>query len=1362
MEKENKKIDSFVHLHLHSSYSFTDGYGLPEQYIKRCVEIGQPGIAVTDHGNISSHLKWYKQCNKAGLKPILGCEMYIVEDNDHLKERSYFHVTLLVKNAVGYTNLTKLVTKSWCEQFYYKPRITFQDLFEHQEGLIVLSGCSTSPIIKSIKDNNVKRAEEWMSLFAENIDDYYFEIHPISIPELNVAYKKFLEIYKEKWKDKIKLVAANDCHYVLKEQNKVQEILLCIQSRDTIKNPNHWKFDQTDFYLKTRQEMEESLSACFPDYDWTEALDNTVEIMNKVSFEFPKAKPISFPMEEKEKIDFLYKICNEGMIKRGLYPEKRSLLEIKREYKERLEYEIDLIVKKNFVDYFLVIWDLVNWTKNKGILVGPARGSAAGSLACYALAITEVEPIKYGLIFERFIDLNREDLPDIDLDFEDRRREEVKKYLEDKYGKDKVGNLPVFAAFKGKSALDDVGRVFQLPFTVIDGVKKAVIERSGGDSRASFTLEDTFRSDVFDYPKKAIAQYPELHYAVDLEGQYRQIGQHAAGTVISNTPLTDFCAIYKIKDKQVISMDYKDASDTGLLKIDLLGLNTLSVISLALESIKKRHKKTIDIYNLPLDDPKVYQGFIDEKLFGIFQFDGQAVNQICRQIKPRDFESLSAISALARPGPLNSGSTTLYIQRRAKKMPVEYSHPCMKPFTEETYGIVVYQEQVMKTMREVGKMSWKDTSEIRKLISRSQGVEKFNTFKEKFSIGAKENGMSNEQIDKIWDSICTFGSWAFNKCIFGDAEIINTNPNQFAPEQITIKELYENKGYATSRWREQPKAYKKMNTLSMDNDGMIRPGRIKDVFYKGKKETIEIKTKSGKTIRVTLNHKMLSKTGFKIAEKFKIGEKIAVNNGYWDRVYESVNSKGKGCLKGLKKKKNGTFLDGQSKEISDFKKEKSGQPCEHCEHFHSRMEVHHVTRTPPNSILEWLCPSCHKKAEYKKGRIKIWQKGFEIGYEKIISIKKHKPEDVYDIEMEDSSRPTFIANGFVSHNSHSVSYTIISYWTMYLKIYYPLEFYSAIMELTASEDKKKKILKEYKKENFKILPIDINKSAKGFSIGENGLRIGFKDIKGIGDITSNTIVKNQPYLSYSDFEHKTRKHKISETIKQNLVNLGAFDSLALNPLQRNLFGDYTLEYTKKELNFSDRFILCPWDMDFGLDKNWMPFIKKNFKNLPVPISQLKEMESVEDVIIYGVIYDKNLRDAREVSMSKGKNFDINKYKIAKLVTEELKSYFHSEYVGRWMIEKYSKERRILKESEDYIVEEQYQFANFVIEDDNDFITVRLSHIVFPSYGKLVFEGLKPEDPVIIKGRMGSGIRLFFANKVISLKDYKQKLDAKSQ
>lgn len=1096
--------DNFVNLHTHSTYSLQDGLGLPNQYAKRAKELGQPGVAITDHGNISVHYKWYKECNKEGITPILGYEAYIVKTIDELRVRDYNHITILAKNNIGYKNLMKLVTKAWTEQFYYKPRITWQDLFDNQEGLIVLSGCLGSPIMEPLKDESLSDNEaeeksiEVIQKFVDNIDDFYVEFQPINFKSGLIAYKRLLHLYTTKLKPKgVKGVVSSDCHYVYKEQNILQEILLCIQSNDKMSNPNRWKFDQNDFYLKSRKEMEEAMAKCLP-YDFSDEMDNTVKICKSIDFTFPKAEPISFPMPNEQKINYFKKLCRDGMKYRGLSGDK---------YNERLEYEIELIIQKNFVDYFLAVEDMVMWAKNNGILVGPARGSAAGSLVCFVLRITEVDPLVYDLIFQRFIDINREDLPDIDVDFEDSRREEIKEYLSNKYGTNSVGNLPTFAEFQGKSAITDIGRIYQIPFTVIDKIKSAIIERSGGDSRASFTIEDTFNSTVFEYPKQALKKYPELIYAAGLEGQIRSMGQHASGYMISSENMTDFCAYYKIKDHKVISLAYKDAADIGLIKFDILGLNTLTVITKCLKLIKERHNKDINIYDIKLDDPKVYKAFCKGKLFGIFQFDGQAVNQVCRQIQPKDFDSLSAISALARPGPLNSGNTTEYIKRRNGKSQIKYVHPVMESITKDSYGIVIYQEQVMRIMREIGKMSWKDTSEIRKLISRSQGVEKFNTFRDKFIPGALENGLTQKEADKIWEEMCSYGSWSFNK-------------------------------------------------------------------------------------------------------------------------------------------------------------------------------------------------------------------------------------------------------------SHSVSYTIISYWTQWLKVYYPMEFYCAILSLANQDAKKKNILKEYKKEGYKLLPVDINMSKDSFTINKEGLRLGFLEVKGIGKTVAKHIISKQPFTSTSDFTRKCPN--ISKTIRQNLLNLGAFDNIPDDETLSTLFGDVVSNFVKRELTFEEKIELCPWNVEFGVANTWLEWIKnhpKVFKELPTDIAELKDAEGGEDVIIYGIAYDKNLRDINEVSSSKGKSIDKEAMKIAEIKSYRMKQVFEN---AKYTSQRALAWKKIFIEGIDYDLVEQPQFANFVLEDDTDFITCRISQIKFPEYGQLVFEKTKPSDVLIIKGRFGSGIRMLFVNKIINLRIMKEREDGQTQ
>lgn len=1054
---KNKVVDQFVSFHTHSTYSFTDGYGTPKQYLDRCAEINQGAIGVSDHGNISSHYKWYKEAETRNIKPILGVEFYIVKSTKEIedKQREYNHVTVFAKNNIGYRNLLKLVTKSWLENFYYKPRITLEELEEYKDGLIVFSGCLSGMICQMIKDKQsdkdiIKELRKWNNIF----DDFYIEVSPLSFPEGKAV---MAELYRFAKLTKILMVATTDCHYVCKEHSHVHEVLLCVQTVTTWDNPKRWKFDQDDFYLKTRKEMEESFEKIFPDLDFTEALDNTVKIADTVHFKFPQSTPLKYPIPDKKKLALFKKLCEEGLKFRKLDNKK---------YRERMEYEIDIINQKNYIDYFLIVIDLVQWSKNNNILVGPARGSAAGSLVCYLTRITEVDPLLYGLIFERFIDLNRMDLPDIDIDFEDSQRHFVKEYLAKKYGENKVGDIATFSVFRGKSSVDSIARVFKIPHDETAKLKSMIIERSGGDSRASFTMTDTFESDLFDYPKKMMKKYPEMKYVVALEGQIKNLSKHASGVILSNEDVTEYCAIYQYQGNKVLSIDYADAGAIGLIKVDILGLNTLTGLHAIKNLIKKNYNRDIDYYNLPLNDKEVFKGFCNNKLSGIFQFDGQAVNQVCRQIKPQTFEELGDINALARPGPLNSGSTTLYITRKDGKAETEYPHALMKEMTKDTYGIVVYQEQVMKTMREVGLMSWKDTSDIRKNISRSLGIEAFNRFKSIFEVGAKKNGLSQKEIDSIWASICTFGSWAFNK-------------------------------------------------------------------------------------------------------------------------------------------------------------------------------------------------------------------------------------------------------------SHSVSYAMISYWTMYMKVHYPAEFYTVMMANARTEGKIRKMLKDARREGFKILPVDVNKSQATFSIDtdEKAIRIGFSQIKGIGHKVGQSVVDKRPKNGYKDFEDFLAINKTRETSKlvKLLKMVGAFSNF-------DMITEWGETYKIKAVKNTQLAMICPYAVEVKITEKWNKFIEK-YIDLPItPISELshEESEGKEEIYLTGVIYDKNVKNKLEEMASKGKKWIQKTYKNGDI--------------------------------------EQPNFMNFQLEDDSDFITIRLSTWHFPLFQKLILEDIKGDDVIMVRGKMGSGIRLFFANSIICLNHLKVKLE----
>ena len=1292
---QNNRQDQFVHLHCHDTYSFVDGFGTPKQYAEKCAKIGQSALGTTNHGNVSNHFKHYEECQKNNIKPILGCEFYI-EPDVNISNQRYYHITVLSKNNEGYRNLLLLLTTSY-QQSNGKPIVKLNDLFNHQKGLIILSGCASSRINHILDSNNFDKAEKELINFKNSIEHFYIEMIPF-VPKKN----NLIKLYGLSERLKIPMIATMDCHYVNKEQSIYQEILLCIQSNDQMNNPNRWKFDQNDFYLKTRKEMEESFKKIVPKLNLKSAFDNTLKIADMIDFKFPIASSLVFPIEGQDKKDKLYQMCTDGMKMRNLIGKKN--------YEERMEYEFDLIVKKNYIDYFLIFADLVNWAKNNSILVGPARGSSAGSLICYLTKITEVDPIIHNLIFERFIDINREDLPDIDVDFEDEKRPLVKQYLENKYGKDKVGQLATFSTFKGKSIIGDFGRIYQLPYGVETKLKSIIIERSGGDSRASFTIEDTFKQ--FDLAKQYLKEYPFLIYAKEFEGQLRNMSSHASGIIMSNEPLNNFCAIYKNKGETVISIDYHDASKIGLVKFDILGLNTLTSIAKAIELIKKRTGKEIDIYNLTLNDKKVYEGFKNpKKLFGIFQFDGQAVNQVCRQVLPETFEELTAINALSRPGPMHGKDldldepiTSVYIARKWGDIPWKTSHKLLENITKDTQGVVIYQEQVMRTMREIGDMSWKDTAEIRKLISRSMGVERFNNFKEKFAQGAKKKGLTEQEIDQIWLSICTFG------CLSGDTILKLPQSNQYSPKKITLKKLFENGGVskiASDKGNTYIQKNRKVKLLIM-KENAIQTERMIDIYESGIKITYEILTRTNKKIRATKNHLFYTLKGWKKLSELQVYDFIAIKGKKFP------SKKFKGCGSGAHNIRHGQsklFLSRQKFLRNKYKL------CQVC-FTNQNEETHHKDENRLNNNWENLAPICRKCHKKTYPTPIPFQKGYQINFERIEAIWKPKKEMTYDIAMPFPWN-NYLANDFIVHNSwafnksHSVSYSIISYWTMWLKVYYPIEYYVAMVSTMFNEGKIKKIIKEYLREGYQLLSFDINKSKESFIIDENNLRLGFKQIKGLGSLTAEKIVSNQPYKSIDDFEYRT---KIGKKITNLLSKLGAFNSIGgSQKVIKTLFGNVTENKYENQITFQEKLKISPLSVDFNIVEEWMPFVKKHIKWRVSKIEFLDPKKNTETIM--GIVYDKNLKDKIEEAVTRGK------------IPPPIKNG-------------------------------QSKYCNFMIEDDTDFVTCRISTANFEKFKKLIFEEINDDSIILVKGRMGEGIRMFFANEIVHLDRLKEKIDKK--
>lgn len=761
--------DQYANLHGHTTLSPGDGYMNPADHAEEAANLGQPAIAVTEHGNVSSHVKMEQAADKFGIQAILGSELYCDTGQEGRGQLKH-HLTVLASNQIGLRNLYRTVSKSW-ENFHFKPTTTGEMLATHHKGLIVLSGCLGGRLATAMLGGkgteehtaDLRAAGRVAAKFREIFGDrYYLECQPHPILERQKAYNQGLARLSKKMR--IPLVATGDVHYPRAEHQPVYPLLHAIDrggGKNTLEAQSQsWEYGILLAHQRARDIYRGLRETGLSKVDAAGAMASTLEIVGRCNVRIPKLKDLVFPGDEPAPALFR-RLIEEGWRYRGFDRLNRA---DRREYMRRVKLELDLMERKGFLDYFLVIGDMVRWAKDNGIPVGPARGSAAASLVCYLLRITEVNPMHYpNLIFARFIDENRHDLPDVDLDFDDEQRWRVRAYLVEKYGADRVGNIGNFVRYKGKNSLEDVAKVHRIPTWVVNEVKESLIERSSGDLRASATIEDSI--EMFPKLKKLFDAWPGLYDARLLEGNLKGFSVHAAGLVVANEPLTNSLAVYTREDSKtkkrawVLSIDKYDAEYVGALKIDALGLTTMGLISRALKMIGMTLE---ELYAVPLDDEKVYESFRRNEVVGVFQFDGRAMRSVNREVKPDTFAEICDINALARPGPLHSGAAAEYIMAKHKKKKVERLHPVVSEITAHTQGQIVYQEQILRVVRELGGFSWEEAANVRKLISKKQGEQAFNRLQGKFLEGSANLGLPNAIALKIWKQLVTAGAYAFN------------------------------------------------------------------------------------------------------------------------------------------------------------------------------------------------------------------------------------------------------------------------------------------------------------------------------------------------------------------------------------------------------------------------------------------------------------------------------------------------------------------------------------------------------------------------------------------------------------------------
>ncbi len=730
----------FVHLHVHSEYSILDGACRIPELAARAAELEMSAVALTDHGSLAGAVELYREAGKHGVKPLLGCEVYVAEDR-LVQKKGYAHLTLLAETNEGYANLIKLASAGFLEGYYYKPRVDWDLLGSHSKGLIALSGCLSGRVCKALESGNRPEAEAEVTRLADIFgkDSVYLEIQDAGLEVQKGINASLAEISKSSG---LPLVATGDVHYLRHEDARAHEALLCIQSGDTLANPNHWKFDTDQFYFKTPAEMVQDFA------DYPEAARRTLEIAERcaVAIELGVIHLPHFPTPDgRDAFDYLVELCEKGLQKRyGT---------VTPELQERLRFELKTIREMGFADYFLIVWDFIRFAKTNGIGVGPGRGSAAGSIVAYSLEITDIDPIKYDLLFERFLNPGRKSMPDIDIDFSVYGRDRVINYVSDKYGRDQVAQIITFGTMMARAAVRDAGRVLDIPYGTVDKVAKLIPEGPkvylDDCLKPNAELKQAYDAD------EVVRQIVDL--AKPLEGLVRQDSIHAAGVVIGDRPLTEYLPLQqKGADQEVVTQfAMEDVEALGLLKMDFLGLRNLDVIDKAVELVGG-----VDITKIPLDDPKTYEMLARGESTGVFQFESSGMRDALRLVKPTEFEDLIALVALYRPGPM--GYIPIYGKRKHGGEQVTFLDDRLKPITEPTYGICIYQEQYMEIAKQLGGFSPAEADDLRKAIGKK--IHKLMaSLKDKFLEGCAANGVTPGVATQLWKDMEQAQDYSFNK-----------------------------------------------------------------------------------------------------------------------------------------------------------------------------------------------------------------------------------------------------------------------------------------------------------------------------------------------------------------------------------------------------------------------------------------------------------------------------------------------------------------------------------------------------------------------------------------------------------------------
>lgn len=1053
-----KMTIEYAELHAHTFYSPLDGLSSPEEYCKRAKEIGIKSIAVTDHGTVASHRHFQRATTEAGIKPVLGVEAYISatgrgdkrarnkrQDGDSV----YNHIILLAKNNKGVEDLNKLSQIAWTEGFYTKPRIDFEVLDEHGDNLIVLSGCMSGLASRNILNGRNQDALEWMLKFKERFnEDFYVEIQTHNPIKLNHKLLSFADMLS------IKPVLTGDCHYADPADKWAEEAFLILGTKPTARKDidmshankldlldrfdylypeRKMRFRDIDVFLEKWQNREQSLKK--QGIERTDIYESTVDIVDKVEhYEYKTARE-TLPVRVGVDTDALFrKLCTQGMKKRAFTGNKV--------YEDRLKEEIDVILDKDLAVYFIILWDALKYCRQQGIAYGAGRGSAAGSLICYLLEITEVDPIEHNLLFWRFLDPERADTADIDVDIQDSRRSEVKRYLEDKYGKDKVASVSTYGFYQGKSSIKAACRILNVPFAVANNIVSTLTQYQSTDPDAAEKNMHEFKT--WSQFKSFHEKYPDVYrIAEKISGRLSSYGLHAAGVVISNEPLDTFVGV---ESRSVPNEDFRqlalsvnkdDAEEIGLIKYDFLGLKNLSVVADCVQYINKNHNRVIDFKKIKEDDELVFRMISDGFTVGIFQSEAAASTKIIKDMGIDNFNDLVASNALVRPGAWKAFGEE-YIARKKGYKKVTYPTKASEAFLKDTYGFYLYQEQTMLICTEVAGMSKGDANKVRKLTAKKKSKEELLPFKEAFISGAIKN-VTQKQAEKLWADIELTAEYSFNKCLAKDTKVTVRYGEipEFREEEMTVENLYSLINLVGNTYQFYVKGPASIKGPKVGEDSWHE---IKQVHDNGEQPVCRISVSSTEYIDATYTHRHRLSKQWKEAYRIHQGDRIWTEEG--------------------KKKVSGRRYAGMVQ--------------------------------------------------------------------------------TYDLELYEEPH-AFYANGFLTHNSHSVAYSKLSYVTAWLKYYYPAEFMTALLNNETDSNSMSDYLAECKRLGIEVKTPNVNKSGMRYSTEDNVIYMGLSNIKYISDKLAERLILARPFGSYQELREKIMAtgSGLSSRVLDSLNKVGA-------------------------------------------------------------------------------------------------------------------------------------------------------------------------------------------------------------------------------